>query len=393
MTAPANNSNNNSNHNNAAAAAPLPPAPPVAPPSSPPTSQSLSSWFAGAPLTKLLAYTAVGSYVLTHSSHFRVQQHTLLLDQWSVSTLAELLIGVVPLLCVLSRQWEREMGSRHFGKLLAAALIVAYVLRTFLFVPMHDDEGRRLTLPGLYPLLGATFGYYHLYTPRLHPRFVNAFGLLHFSEKSLYYVWLMVALTRGSGSGGANGNGGTIPWHMCDFGAGLLAGLLFRYLPPHVHLVPDRIVSWVARGASRFLEAPPPILVPQYHHLASGSGSGSGGRGGGGGRDALPPAPPLVALQPSFSSSSSRRVNPLAPQAAAMGATRGIGGGGRHAPSPLSNNNNNNAPAPAPPIVVDPDAVEQLVHMGFDRDRVIQALRVTRNDVARAADVLLSHSQ
>ena len=76
----------------------------------------------------------------------------------------------------------------------------------------------------------------------------------------------------------------------------------------------------------------------------------------------------------------------------------GGGGGARHNNNPLGVAAAAAAAAAAaqrpavarPPAPPDPGAIEQLTAMGFERQRVLDALRATNNNVERAADRLLT---
>ena len=243
----------------------------------------------------------------------------------------ELIMGGM-LLAVLAKQFEREMGSRKFGLFVMVANLGAVGLEVVLvgFTTLMETGYR---YQGPYALLGALMYLYHRYTPRLHPRFFGILGFT-FSEKSFYYLWFaQVVGYRG--------------WNTVLAAA---FGGITAYVFMTTHLdqtldIPDAIAKPLTSLGAHFSEPPPRVL------------SSARARGGGGGGDAMAGMQRLMR-------------NPAGQAAAAAAAAA-------------------QRPA-APPAPPDPEAIEQLTSMGFERQSVLDALRATNNNVERAADRLLT---
>ncbi|CAB9497753.1 Rhomboid-like protein [Seminavis robusta] len=313
---------------------------------------SSSSWFVGAPISRLYAIATVVFYVLFHSKSahesmmmdsfrmLRASQYGNSSSEWhrywssklTFGSTGELVMGGM-LLTYLSRQFEREMGSRKFGVFLLVTTISAMMMEMAFVVGvstlMEKSQGYRYQGP--YAVLGALMYLFHRYTPRLHPRFFAILGFT-FSEKSFYYFWFSQVV----------GYGGTST--ILATALGVATGYIYILTNLHQTVdIPDAIAKPLASLGAHLSDPPPRMVAPSGRRAAAGAG--------GAGADALqrlmrnnlPPAQP-----------------PQRPAAAAP---------------------------PAPP---DPAAIEQLTSMGFDRQRVMDALQATNNNVERAADRLLS---
>lgn len=338
---------------------------------------SQPSWFIGAPFTKLWIISTIILYIVFHSqnagSYNSDNNHNALgLDAlrmarptYSISgtsetyrywtskitfgTTGELIMGGM-LLTLFAKQFEREMGSRKFSVFLLVITITAIIFEWFYVTTaaagMHTTG---LHYQGPYAALGALMYLYHKYTPRLHPRFWGMLGFT-FSEKSLYYIWFIQVV----GYGGWN----TILASSFGFFAAHV------YMSTNLHQtidLPDVVAKPLIAIGTRISDPPPRLLA-----------TGQGGRAGRG----MAPAAAAIAGNDAVqrmlrAQQEAIRQNPhLAEMAGA-------------APPPQPST------TPAPP---DPAAIEQLTSMGFDRQRVMEALQLSNNNVERAADRLLSSS-
>ena len=203
------------------------------------------SWFQGAPAAKLMAIASVVSFFVIRSSpklYTDLQMDTARLWQeprrYVTSKLlfdpnlpGEFLMATM-LLLNSARNWERQMGSLRFVAFVimisAWSITIEFVLYhvTYLrndmaanyFKTSPSSRGASWTYNGPYALLGAMFLLFHWYTPRLHPRFVQAFGLT-FSEKTLTYCWFAVLAAAHKGHS------------LAAFVVGTLACALYTQLP------------------------------------------------------------------------------------------------------------------------------------------------------------------
>jgi membrane associated rhomboid family serine protease len=328
--------------------------------------------FAGAPATKLLTAVTLLSYLIIHSqkAHDLLQLDSAkLLNTHSNSgyrywtskltfySTGELITGGM-LLLFLSRKMEREMGSRKFSVFYLLVSITAMAME---LIMVHTDMlmlfssssagSSKWQYAGPYAVLGALFWLFHKFTPRLHPRFFGVAGF-YFSEKSFYYLWFLQVATAAK-------------WHTVTAVAiGVVVGAIYTNAAPVAWLklldVPDVVASLCSKFGERvLLQAPPRMMVP--------SGGGNGGNGNPGGDLRQRPAGAAPA-HPIFG----------------------------HAPPPMQQGAQQ-IPAPAQqqrdfPPTPPPDeaSIDQLVLMGFPRDKVVEALQNSHNDVNRAADRLLT---
>jgi hypothetical protein len=328
-------------------------------------------WFAGAPASKLLVAFTVLFYVLVHTkrmkngvffdssiaqqrSSYDRQPHRYWTSKLTFGTAREVVVGT-GLLAVLSRRYEREMGTRRYAAFLlfvcAATVALEWFLVTARAFPYGGKGGGGIVrYAGPYHLVAALFALYHRFAPRLHPRFFGAAGI-HFSEKSLYYAWFLYLCYSG---GAADGGGGGWKNTAAPAALGIAACCLYLSVPPDVLDVPEPVLRLLSPLTERLSEPQPPMLSAAPAAM-TGGGGGGGRRGVGG---------------------------------------RGAAGAGRHHPAHAVFGQRQPAaaavpPPPPPQQPADPAAVEQLANMGFDRRQVEQALQQTNNDVERAADRLL----
>ena len=165
----------------------------------------------------------------------------------------ELIVGVL-VLVNFSRRFEREMGTRKYVVWLTgvALLSIAFQVVAGQLYP----EGFRYSGP--YPTIGALVLMFHMYTPRLHPRFFGMFGL-YFSEKSMAYAFCaQIIFYRGYAS--------LVP---CICGA-ISAFLMTTFASTFD--VPDFLASAVTTVVARFIDDPPaPIVQRLVHPPAAGA--------------------------------------------------------------------------------------------------------------------------
>lgn len=308
-----------------------------------------AAWFAGAPASKLLTAFTVLLYVFVHNKH---AESGLELDSYAMSksgntyryvtskltfaTTGELVVGTA-LLVFLLRKYERELGTRRFIVfwLLVNCLAIG---QEVMLVQMLVTRNRVLDLPqplrwqyaGPYAVMGALFALFHVYAPRLHPRFVSLLGF-QFSEKSFHYLWFLHCI----GSGGWN----TIIPAL----TGVVACVLYLNTPLQRLDFPDWLVQ---------------KIQPVWDRL---------------GLSDAPTLPP-------------RGVNPVAGAAAAAAALQQQRAPQPPPPPQVERPAVQEIPMPEP----DPAAIEQLTSMGFARSQVMDALRQSHNNVEHAANRLLS---
>jgi membrane associated rhomboid family serine protease len=303
------------------------------------------TWFAGAPVAKLVAVVTAVFYVLFHAKSskeimamdslrmMRVAQHSGGGSEWyrywssklTFGSTGELVVGGI-LLAVLARQFEREMGSRKFG-VFWAVVTLSSILLEVVYVNFSTLYEMGYRYQGPYAVLGALMYLYHRYTPSLHRRFIGILGFT-FSEKSFYYLWF----------GQVTGYGGWNTIVATTFG--ILTAYAFMVTSLHQTIdIPEAIAKPLAAIGARISEPHPRVLAP------------AGNRG----RDAMAG---IQRMARNAAAAAQQQQRPTAPP-----------------------------PAPAAP---DPAAIEQLTSMGFERARVEEALQVSNNNVERAADRLLS---
>ena len=230
------------------------------------------------------------------------------------------------------RQVERELGSSQWLVWLGWVSGFGFTVCHSFLLGTEDTSGvgPSWSLPNI--LLGATLAHYLKFVPRLHPRFLGVFGF-HLSEKGLQCLWACYVLSHGGWSSILQGSVGVV---------GSL--LYFRIVPKHLPLsIPNAVIEalpWESLSGLFFLDLPSKVYVPLMMQQGGGTARG-GGAGGGGGRPRPPPA--------AATATPTSRAASLPSQ----------------------------------------EAIEQLTAMGFEEERVRQALQATNNNVEQAANLLL----
>jgi len=170
-----------------------------------PQQMSYSPWFLGAPVSKVITLTSIVSFVVCEMFHLH-QYYTLDMDrllnenevwrlftcQLNFFTIGEVIFGFF-LLIPLMRRFEREMGSRRFGAFIFFVMIISTAWELLISQLFYNH----VRSSGPYHIIGSCLLLFHLFTPRLYPKF---FGILRFdfSEKSLTYgLALQVVLSGG----------------------------------------------------------------------------------------------------------------------------------------------------------------------------------------------------
>lgn len=289
-------------------------------------------FFMGAPLSKLVTLSVVGTYIVYETQGIGPGHESLEMDVDKIINEGQLyrfftghstfgnggdLVMGITVLSLFARRFEREMGTRKF----ATFLFFVSILSTGWEVLFAQVLAIPLKFSGPYPWIGALFILFHMYTPRMHPRFFGILGF-HFSEKSIQYAFCIQVASSGWL--------GTILPTLSGMIAGYLASS--HRLPFSKIEIPDFLCRHATRMGERFVEDPPPILSAVQPRTRVGATPGG-----------------------EFAAPAPRPPRPVAP--------------------------------PSPPSEV---AIEQLTSMGFDRESVIRALQRNNNNIERAADRLLS---
>ncbi|CAI5731546.1 unnamed protein product [Peronospora destructor] len=236
------------------------------------------------------------------------------------------------------RVLERQLGSRKFGSIVVFVLFISGALQLTALTSVSSSLVE--VIPGgPYPVLGALAVYFNKYIPKLQPRTFSVWGL-HFSDKSSTYLLMLVFLA-------------------CDFRAlipflgGSVLGILFRSTPLGRLRLPSFVCSMFSLLHPLFETVPASTLALQRRRRAIEAQRRLNGRYNRG-----RPAAPIVEGQGFH--------DQLLP-----GADGILPGGG-------------------PAAAVGGDAIQQLIALGFERERAIQALQFTYNNVEAAANRLLN---
>jgi hypothetical protein len=303
------------------------------PPASPPGVQN-QAWFLGAPVSKLVAVGLVIAHVVIQSrnkGHYSPPSLDEDIKFYRLFT-SKLVFGSTgeTVLGTLALGMHMRRFEREMGsrKFLLLLLVTNVFTMILELTAMLSLDMLDLQYSGPYPILGAMILLYIKYTPRLHPRFVSVLGFA-FSEKSLSYFLCAYVV-------GYQGIFTVVP---------TVLGMLAAYVFVHVHWdFPNFIVRAFKplEGICALLVDPPPRVYAPLTQAQNARGAPRGND-------------PFAQQQP-----QRRAVRP--PVAAAP-------------------------PSPPPE-----EAIEQLTAMGFERQRVLDALQSTNNNVERAADRLLSGS-
>ena len=341
-----------------------------------------SSWFLGAPVTKLLCMLwAAGSFWVINSNEEDFQSSRDYGDSntsiwgsvvfngssnWVFQSPTEVIVGLSFLAHYL-RRLEQELSSRRLIAWLVF-LEVAYVFVRIVAIATLDDELSGVVLgassssasaKGPYLVAGGLLYWYKAFVPRLYPRFMTSTTLgIACSEKTFPYLWgAYVVYMRGTAS-----------LLVCTIG-GLVSALHFFLLFASTNGrsgtsslfldVPDAIVNllpWESIGSFFFVDPSPKIYAPFMTMRALMNMNMR--NGGGGGRPRRQRAVPAVA-QPQRQQQQQRVAEP---------------------------------PIAVAEVAPSPEAVAQLTSMGFEEARVKEALQASNNNLEQAANILLMTS-
>ncbi|CAI5704064.1 unnamed protein product [Peronospora effusa] len=251
------------------------------------------------------------------------------------------------------RVLERQLGSRKFGSVVVFVMLISGALQLTALSSVSSSLVEFIP-GGPYPVLGALAVYFNRYIPKLQPRTVSVWGM-HFSDKSSTYLLIFVLLA-------------------CDFRAlipflgGSVLGMLFHSTPLGRLRLPSFVCSMFGLLHPLFEVVPASTLALQRHRRAIEAQRRLNGRYNRG-----RPAAPVVGGQGFH--------DQLLPGAGGVlpggGPAAAAVGGGMLPPQM----------AAAPPSE---DAIQQLIALGFERERAIQALQFTYNNVEAAANRLLN---
>ena len=207
---------------------------------------------------------------------------------------------------------------------------------------------------GPYLFVGGVLYWYKAYVPRLYPRFLSSTTLgISCSEKTFPYLWALYVLSM-------RGTASLLVGAIGVFTSATYFFLLFVSTKNidgnNINLplldIPDAVVNmlpWESLGGLFLLDSNPKVYAP-FITRATMNPRGNGrtrrqqGRGG---------------------TQVAHRVRPAAAEE-----------------TPIA------VAVPVPP----PEAVAQLISMGFEEERVIEALQASENNVERAANLLLTRS-
>ncbi|CAI5742061.1 unnamed protein product [Hyaloperonospora brassicae] len=247
---------------------------------------------------------------------------------------------------------ERLLGSRKFSSIAVYVLLTsgALELAALTLAPLWLSKA---IAGGPYSVLGAFAVYFYKYVPKLQPRMLSVWGL-HFSDKSSTYLLLLVLLARDSRA-------------LIPFVSGSFLGLLFNNTPLGRLRLPSFVCSMFGLLHPLFEVVPASTLALQRQRAALEAQRRLNARynmdrpaaqavEGRGFRDQLLPGAGGILPDGGFAAAAGNGMLP--PHMAA-----------------------------APPSE---DAVQQLMVLGFDRERALQALRTADNNVEAAANRLLN---
>ncbi|KAI9981332.1 hypothetical protein PInf_009028 [Phytophthora infestans] len=246
------------------------------------------------------------------------------------------------------RVLERQLGSRKFGSILVFVLLISGALQ---LAALTSSPWLAKTIPGgPYPIIGAFAVYFNKFIPKLHPRSFSVWGL-HFSDKSSTYMLMLVLFVRDFRA-------------LIPFMGGSFLGLLFRSTPLGRLQLPSFVCSILGLLHPFFKVVPASTLALQRQRRALEAQRRVNARFNRG-----RPGAPAVQGQ-GFR-------DQLLPGAGGAMPGGALAAGGMLPPHM----------AAQPPSE---DAIQQLMALGFDRERALQALQTTDNNVEAAANRLLT---
>lgn len=411
------------------------------------SSKSSSSWFLGAPFTKFWAIASVFVYGLTvHLNNITKEEHrksyfkynyeeeiyysniigaTFEMDTSKISdnaeyyrffsskfifstksSIGEWMISTL-LLVVLMRKFEREVSSKKMFLFIVYATFGTVLLEFLLFIVFFTGEGgtaatdattasaeKKVTLErllrycGPYGLLGSLMYYYNITSPRVYPKFLTVAGF-NFSEKTLHYLWFF-QVAFSIGNGGASSNNSIKQFSLTTILPTLLGVLvsyilllpslinhkfLFDYILP-TFLYNNAIIRSIVYN---ILEVPSRIIAPMIatHSIPVQQGNNNNNPAtallGGGPRRRPFGRPMYRAAAATERNRQPNNTNAPGITAASVAAATAAATAATAAAAQPSE-----------------EAINQLTGMGFERQKVIEALKITNNHVERAADRLLA---
>ncbi|KAL3657186.1 hypothetical protein V7S43_017848 [Phytophthora oleae] len=247
------------------------------------------------------------------------------------------------------RVLERQLGSRKFGSVLVFVLLISGALQ---LAALTSAPVLAKNIPGgPYPVIGAFAVYFNKFIPKLSPKSFSVWGL-HFSDKSSTYMLMLVLFARDFRS-------------LVPFLGGSFLGFLFSSTPLGRLRLPSFVCSIFGLLHPLFEVAPASTLALQRQRRALEAQRRVNARFNRG-----RPGAPVVEGQ-GFRDQLLPGAGGMMPGAPAAAA------GGMLPPHM----------AAAPPSE---DAIDQLTALGFDRERALQALQSTDNNVEAAANRLLN---
>jgi len=284
--------------------------------------------------------------------------HRVLAGQFVFGGIGELVLGMG--LIYHFRMFERRMGSSRFLSFTTMSTLLSITFQMVVLIMNPGFDGPSLTQVaiGPYSYIFALFVHYFVYVPKLQKyRFLGA----EFSEKTLMYLWgSQLLLAQGNNS-------------MIASCCGLISGLLClsEKLPFSKFHLPEPVLRFGKDYVAPLFASRSPAEVAaersrrQQQALA---------------RMGLDPAT-IAQMQQEMQGQQQQlnaqgyQVDQLLPGPGFLNGP-GMGGPGFNA---------------APQALPEPseEDIARLTEMGFDRERVVTALRRCHNNVARATESLL----
>ena len=330
-------------------------------------------WFLGAPMSKILCIIwAAGSLWIIRSNnvdpddyassdyrkygHYDTSIGAAIWNgpsSWFFESTSELIVGL-SFLAHFLRRMEQELSTRRLIAWLLILQVACIFSRLVAVATLDEDTVSAFMAPasakGPYLVVGGVLYWYKACVPRLYPRFLSStmFGI-SLSEKSFPYGWaLYILFMRGIASIIVGAIGG----FACAIYLFLLNAVT-KNTGSTINIpfldIPDAVVNllpWESLGSLFLLDANPKVYAP-FISRATMIPTGDG--------RARRPRRRVA--------STSQRVQPVAETPVAVA-----------------------VPVPSP------EAIAQLTSMGFEEQRVKEALQVSDNNVERAANILLTGS-
>lgn len=420
-------------------------------------STSASSWFIGTPVSKSIIVCMSILFIVVHSimpttsydhnsnqlyeafvldpwkqyhHHHRQFYYSFITSKIMFTTTSDFMIGI-SFLSFLLQKYEREMSSSKFLSFLGITLFLSIIME-YIFIHIsyyiHTLASSSLMVVllrsilsyhtiqylGPYPLYGIVFTLFHFYSPRLYPKLIHVHHMIHFSEKSFYYIWFFYIISRHSNhTNNDNANNRWMVLFSYDTIAPTTIGMIscLIYLSSsklqHLNIIPNWLSKiWKPISAQLSLQYTPPLLIPiiignniMLHNVATTAVGGAGSRGGGGGGIVNPQQPQRQQnlFHRGNSNNSNHHHHHLLHRRGQRGSSQQQPMLQQQVQQPPPQPQNQTSvfdatafgiPIPEP----DHDAIEQLTSMGFERQQVIAALRACHNNIEHAADRLLSSS-